>query len=100
MDQALVPVLTFVISVASIVWTQVQANRAKDRERRIDDRAAAKDTVDTLASLNEALGREIDGLRSRMESLEQKFDNCEQERGLLLVERDTLRVQLTEARRT
>lgn len=98
MDQALVPGLTFIISVASIVWTQIQANRAKDRERRIDDRAAAKDVVDTLAVLNAALGREITELRDRMEHLEEKFGDCERERDSLLVERDTLRIQLAEAR--
>lgn len=63
MDQALVPAATLAISIMTFAFTQW-------RTQKIDDRAAAKDTVDLLATQNDALSREVADLRVHMAECE------------------------------
>lgn len=81
MEQALataaVPAAALLVSVLTFVFTQIRAQRTEDR-------SAARDTVEVIASLNQALTGEVDSLRQRLQTLEQQRDDCERNRVLLL----------------
>ena len=81
MDQSLeallAPSAALVISLATFVATQVRTNQ-------IDSRAAAKDTVEILATQNKSLLDEITEIRTRMITLDQQLLHCERARTLLL----------------
>jgi phage shock protein A len=85
-EQALAPAVAVVISLATFVLTQRRA-------QQIDDRKAAKDTVELLVTENKFLVEALAALRARMDELEQKIDDCERERNQLLIERLTPHAQ-------
>ena len=80
----LAPIVAIIISLATFVLTQL-------RSQQLDERTAARDTVQILATQNEALqrevdhletqneglGRQLDDLRVRMRELEQRCVDCE-----------------------
>lgn len=91
LTSALAPGVAIVISVGTFFFTQWRA-------QKIDDRAAAKSTVELLISENRLLMQALKEVRERVEDLESKFDDCERERAALVVERAGLQAQLRERR--
>lgn len=86
-----------ILSIATFVLTQRRA-------QQIDDRAAAKDTVDMLAmqngmlaSQNKTLQSEIGDLRKRVSNIERARHDCERERAELLEKLVLLREQMMKA---
>ena len=73
-DIFLAPGAALIVSLATFVFTHVE------------ERAAAKDTVELLAKQNEALREELLELRSRIVGPEAMRDLCEKERAMLLAE--------------
>jgi chromosome segregation ATPase len=78
-----------ILSIATFIFTQVRSQKSEDRVQKLDDRAAAKETVEVLATLNKALTDEIGNFRIRLTNIEQQHDECEKERLALL---DQIRV--------
>lgn len=85
---ALAPVAALVVSLATFVFTQRRASQ-------IEERSAAKDTVELLAQQNKALRQDVVDLRSRVLSIEAGRLQCEQERAELLKEIMVLKTQFT-----
>jgi hypothetical protein len=74
---SLPPIAAIVVSLATFVFTQIRA-------QRVDDRAAAKTTVQLLLTQIEALLSEVDDLRRHQTRMEQQHNDCERERLVLL----------------
>lgn len=99
LNDVLAPGVAVVVSIATFVFTQV-------RTQRLDDRAAAKDTVLILATQNKALLDEIADLRARVTFeeqqrvlLENRLTIAEDQRNALIKEVSGLNAQLEEATR-
>jgi len=82
----LAPGAALIVSLATFVFTQRRANQLEERAAHVEERAAAKDTVELLAKQNEALREELLELRSRIVGPEAMRDLCEKERAMLLAE--------------
>src|SRR5258708_7753961 len=96
MDQALIPGLTLLISIGSVVFTQWKSHRADTREDQIEARTAAKQTVDILESLNEALQSQVIDLRARITAIEQRHLDCETQLHAAMLQNAALTVQLAQ----
>lgn len=94
MEQALVPGLTLVISIGSIMLAQWRANKNEERLQSVDNRAAAKDTVAIMAQLNTSLLGDIEDLRKRILFIEQRRHDCEQELVDLTREYEAIKTRL------
>lgn len=71
------PGLAIVFTAATFVFTQIRA-------QRLDDRSAARETVETIAALNRALSSELEHLRDHIKEIDAQHKQCERERILLL----------------
>lgn len=91
MEQALIDQLpvgaAIVISLATFVLTQRRA-------QQIDNRAAAKDTVDILILQNKALLGDIADLRVRVTFIETQRLNCEEALARLAADHADLQAEL------
>lgn len=73
LTNALAPAAAIIISLVTLILAQ-------QRAQKTDDRAAAKDTVEILASQNTALHAEVTDLRARIAHLEQTLHDAVIER--------------------
>ena len=83
----LAPSVAVVIALATMVFTEF-------RSRRLEERAATKDMVDSLLALNGALSNDLADVRRRLGFLEDEHQECERERHVLLQQIGELRLQL------
>lgn len=76
---ALAPGAAILLSILTLYLTQ-------RRTQALDDRSAAKETVEFLSLQNESLGRSLDDLRARITQMESEHLECQRQRDKLLQE--------------